>query len=152
MTTTAAPPRAGAVLASGAATVLWYAMPDVISSRTARGWAKVGLFAGSLALSAPELRAASATTRARPGPGGDDDPPLTFRSLPVGTQAVTLGSAAAALALAARGVVAGERWAFRQGQARAAAGKRLPHTGPALAYGALTIGLWLVPAPSSDPA
>ncbi|MCZ2804385.1 hypothetical protein O2W18_04660 [Modestobacter sp. VKM Ac-2983] len=151
MTTTAAPPRAGAVLASGTATVLWYAMPDVISSRTARGWAKVGLFAGSLALSAPELRAALATTRERPEPDGDDPPP-TFRSLPVGKQAVTLGSVAAALALAARGVVAGERWAFRRGQARAAAGKRLPHTGPALVYGVLTIGLWLVPPPSSDPA
>jgi hypothetical protein len=44
-------------------------------------------------------------------------------------------------------VVAGERWAYRRGEARAAAGKRLPHTGPALLYGALAGGLWLLPDP-----
>jgi hypothetical protein len=55
---------------------------------------------------------------------------------------------AAVLAGSIGGVCIAERWAFRRGQARAAAGKRLPHTGPALLYGALSGGLWLLPTPS----
>ena len=150
MTTTATTPRTRALLASGAASVLWYSMPDVIPSRTARGWAKAGLLAGSLAVTAPEFRAAWAATRAEFRTGHGDAPPLAFRDLPASTQAAVVGAAAAVLALSARGVVAAERWAFGHGQARAAAGKRFPHTGPALAYGVLTIGSWLVPGPSSD--
>ncbi|WP_222194485.1 hypothetical protein [Modestobacter italicus] len=140
------------MLASGAATLLWYAMPDVISSRTARGWAKAGLLAGSLAVTAPELQAAWAATRAEFRAGHGDAPPLTPRSLTVGGRAAALGAAATVLALSVRGVVAAERWAFEHGQARAAAGRQLPHTVPALAYSVLTIGLWLVPAPSPAPS
>ncbi|GAA4757912.1 hypothetical protein GCM10023328_47200 [Modestobacter marinus] len=103
-------------------------------------------------MTAPEVQAAWASTRDGLESDGDGGLRLTFASLTVGKKAAVLGAAAAVLALPARGVVAAERWAFGHGQARAAAGKRFPHTGPALAYGVLMIGLWLVPAPSSDPA
>ena len=129
MTSSPPYPRTGAVLASGAATALYYATPDFLPSRTTRGWAKAGIIAVALAASAPELRAAWATARERPAVDGEAPAPTTFRSLPARTKVVVLGSAAGALALAVRGVVAAERWAFRRGQARAVAGKRLPHTG-----------------------
>jgi hypothetical protein len=37
--------------------------------------------------------------------------------------------------------VAAERWVFRRGEARAAAGRRFAHSGPALLYGAVAAGL-----------
>jgi hypothetical protein len=144
MTTTPLP-RTVSVLVSGAGTALYYATPDVISSRRARGWAKAGIAAVSFAAAVPEFRAAWADARA--SQEGDADA-VTFSSLPVRTRAVLLGSGAAVLALSVRGLVAVERRAFRHGEARAAAGKRLAHTGPALLYGALSSGLWLLPTPS----
>ena len=54
---------------------------------------------------------------------------------------------ATALAAGIGGLLTAERWIFRRGQARAASGKRLPHTGPAVAYGALSSALWLLPPP-----
>ncbi len=139
--------RVGTALVTAAATTVHYALPDVISSPTARGWTKAGLTAAALAAAAPELR--SAWTAAREQPGLDDQvlPAATFRSLPPGKKAVALAPVAAVLACATVGVVAAERRAFRHGQARAAAGKRLPHTGPALLYGAVAGGLWLFPTP-----
>ena len=142
-------PRPSAVLASGAATALWYATPDVIPSRTVRGWVKAGILTASLAVSAPELRAAWRDTRDQLAavPGGEGAEAVRT-PLPTRTKVVLAGAAAVGLTLAARGVAAAERWAFRHGQARAAAGKRLPHTGPALVYGAATVALWFVPVPA----
>jgi hypothetical protein len=98
----------------------------------------------------PDLRAAWATAREQQGPDGEPALRETFRSLSAGNKAVVLGSLAAVLACSVRGVLAAERWIFRHGQARAACGKPLPHTGPALLYGALASGLWFLPTPS-DP-
>jgi hypothetical protein len=151
MTTGPTSPRAASVLVSGAATAFYYASPDFIPSRTARGWAKAGATAVSLAVAVPELRAAWAVARAEQHPaGGDTGSPVTFASLPGRSRLLLLGAGAAAVAVAARGMIAAERWAFRHGESRAAAGKRLPHTGPALLYGALTTGLWFL-SPPSDP-
>lgn len=142
-------PRAVALLATGAGTVLYYATPDLISSRTARGWAKAGLTSLALAASLPELRAAWVTGREQQALDGGPRPTEVFRSLPARSKAVVLGLAAAVLTGSIGGVVAAERWAYRHGEARAAAGRRLPHTGPALVYGALASGLWLLPTPSA---
>ncbi len=142
------PSRAVAALVTGAATALYYATPDLISSRTARGWAKAGLTAVSVAASVPDLRAAWASARERQALDGEVLPSGAFSALPAGSKAVVLGSVAAAVACSVGGVLTAERWVFRRGQARAASGKRLPHTGPALLYGALASGLWLVPTPS----
>jgi hypothetical protein len=147
--------RAVAVVVTGVGTAMYYATPDVISSRTARGWAKAGLTALAVAASVPELRAAWAVARERPELDDGALPPDAFGSLPARSKAVVVGSAAAVLAGSIACVLVAERWAFRHGQRRAAAGKRLPHSGPvlvygALVYGALASGLWLLPTPS-DP-
>ncbi|MGY1722123.1 hypothetical protein [Blastococcus sp. SYSU DS0533] len=136
--------RAFSALAGGATTALWYATPDLIPSRTARGWAKAAILAASLTASTPDLRAARAAVRdvrdeVRPGE--------LLRPLPATRKAALAGIAATALAGSVAGVLAGERWAFRRGEARAAAGKRWPHAGPALLYGALASTLWLTPPP-----
>ncbi len=129
---------------------MYYATPDLISSRTVRGWAKAGLTALAVAAAVPELRTTWATARERQERDGGTAPAEVFRSLPARSKAVVLGSGAAVLAGSIGWIVIAERWAFRHGQARAASGRRLPHTGPALLYGALAGGLWLLPTPS-DP-
>ena len=136
-----------AAVAGGIATTVHYAMPDFISSRRTRGWTKVGVTALALAASVPEIRASWATVTEQQEQDGGTPPGEVFRSLPLRSKAVAVGSMAVVLAASAGGLVLVERWAFRHGQARAAAGKRLPHTGPALVYGALAGGLWLLPTP-----
>jgi hypothetical protein len=127
---------------------MYYATPDLISSRTARGWVKAGLTTLAVAASVPELRATWATARERQELDGEATPSEIFRSLPASSKAVAFGVVAAGLPASIGGVLIAERWAFRHGQARAAAGKRLPHTVPALLYRALASGLWLLPTPS----
>lgn len=134
-------------MVTGALTTAYYATPDVISSRTARGYVKAGLTALAVAASVPELRAAWAASRDRTEVDGETRPSDVFRSLPTRSRTVVVGSVAAVLAGSIGGLLLAERWAYRHGQARAAAGKRLPHTGPALLYGALASGLWLLPPP-----
>ena len=141
-------PSPAAVLTTGAVSALYYATPDLIPSRTARGWVKAALTAVSVAQSWPELRAAWVTVRREVG----EQVAAAYEGLPAVGKAVVLGSVAAALGAATGGVVTAERWVFRRGQARAAAGRRLPHTGPALLYGALSAGLRLLPPPSDDSA
>ncbi|MDP5181613.1 hypothetical protein QOZ88_03100 [Blastococcus sp. BMG 814] len=138
--------RVFAALVGGAATALYYATPDLIASRTARGWAKAAITAVSFAASAPDLLAARVAAREV---RDEVHPAEVFRSLPARGKAALVGVAATALAGSVAGVRAGERWAFRRGQARAAAGKRWPHAGPALLYGALASTLWLAPPPPS---
>jgi hypothetical protein len=140
--------RALAAVVTGVVTAVYYAMPDVISSRTARGWTKAGLTTLAVAASVPELRAAWATAREQVELDGGPAPSDVFRSLPARNKAVVVGSVAAALAGSIGCVLVAERWAYRHGEVRAAHGKRLPHTGPALLYGALASGLWLLPTPS----
>jgi hypothetical protein len=140
--------RAVAAVGTGLGTAMYYATPDFISPRTARGWAKAGLTAAAVAASVPELRRTWAAARERQELDGERVPSEVFRSLPAGRKAVFLLPVAAVLGCSVGGVLLAERWAFRRGQARAASGKRLPHTGPALLYGALAGGLWLLPEPS----
>jgi hypothetical protein len=140
--------RAVAAVVTGVATAVYYATPDLISSRTARGWAKAGLTALTVAATVPELRETWATARERQELDGQAPPSEVFRSLPARSKAVVLGFVAAVLAGSNGGVLITERKVFRHGQARSASGKRLPHTGPALLYGALASGLWFLPTPS----
>jgi hypothetical protein len=127
---------------------LYYATPDFLSSRTARGWAKAGLTVFALAAAVPELRATWATARERKVPDGEPSPSEIFKSLPARSKVVVLGCVAAVLAGSIGWILVAERLAFRYGESRAASGKRLPHTGPAMVYGALASGLWLLPTPS----
>ncbi len=145
MTTQLPPSRAVAAAFTGIVTAAYYATPDLLPSRRARGWAKAGLTAVALAASVPELRSARAAWE-QPDPDGGSAADV-LGSLPAGKKAVLAGTAAAGIAAASVLVAAGERWVFRHGQARAAAGRRLPHTGPALLYGAASAALWFLPTP-----
>jgi hypothetical protein len=137
-------------LIGGVATTAYYATPDFISSRTRRGWAKAGLLAVSLAASAPDLRA----LRAPGGTPADGEDALrpgeVIAALPPRAKAVALGGAAVGLIGTAAGMRVAERWIFRRGQRRAAAGKRFAHTVPAVVYGGLTTALALIPSPSDE--
>jgi hypothetical protein len=148
MVVSAMPPRPRAALVSGVATAVHYALPDLIPSRTARGWAKAGLTAVSVAAAAPELRAAWALAREGLVLGGESRRSPKVSPLSGRNKAAALAPVTAVLACSVGLLLTAERWIFRRGQARAAAGKRLPHTGPALLYGVLAGGLWLLPAPA----
>ena len=167
---TTPPPRTRllAALAAGLGTTAYYATPDLIASRTARGWTKAAILGVIATAAVPdflavrdEMRRATATKAgalAGPEPqevpdGPDGPAPVptaaeVFESMGPRGKVAVVGAAAGALALTAGLTVAAERWMFRHGEARAAAGRRLPHTGPALAYGALATALWLIPPPS----
>ncbi|MGY1883850.1 hypothetical protein ACI799_00925 [Blastococcus sp. SYSU DS0753] len=151
MNTRSTSSRALAALVGGAATALYYATPDFVPSRTTRGWAKAGLTAVAFAASVPDLRATRRTAPAGQEPDGAVAPTQALRSLPARSKAVIAGSVAAALAAGVGAQLTAERWIFRRGEARAAAGKRLPHTGPAVVYGALSSVLWLFPSPPDTP-
>jgi len=133
-------------LVSGTATAAYYAAPDVITSRTARAWSKAGLMAVVLATSAPDARIALDEVRRNRRDSGVATPvtdPVSTRA-----KAAAIGAGIAAAAGAAGLLVVIERWIFRRGQGRAAAGVRWPHTRPALFYGAIAAGLALVPMPT----
>ena len=144
MTTAPTPSRALLALVTGVASTGYYAVPDVLASRAARGWARAACLVVVAAASVPDARAARAAwqeAQARgeqPGLPGLEDLPTAGRLLLAGAGAVTLLGAL-------RLVVAVERWIHRRGQARAAAGRRLAHTREGLLYGALAAGLALVP-------
>ncbi|TFV49551.1 hypothetical protein [Blastococcus sp. TF02A-35] len=133
---------------TGAATALHYSLPDLVADRRTRGWVKVGTTAVAVAASLPEVR--------RTWPGGqrqqaaDGAPSLAqaFRALPAARKAVALAPLVAVAGVTAGWLAVVERWIFRRGQARAAAGKRLPHTGPALAYGAVAGAMWFIEPPA----
>ncbi|MPQ99572.1 hypothetical protein GB931_16940 [Modestobacter sp. I12A-02628] len=143
------PAQTVAAVVTGVGTAAYYATPDVISSRAVRGWAKAGLTALAVAASVPELRATWAIAREQQQFASQATPREVLRSLPTSSRAAGFGFVAVVLAGSVGCVLSAERWAFRHGQARAASGKRLPHTGPALLYGALAGGLWLLPTPSA---
>lgn len=163
-------------LAAGAATTAYYATPDFIASRTARGWAKAGLMTLSVATSIPDLRAAVAT-RGRTGttgalrlPGADlpDATGLDAtervaravdenRTSDEGTPALrdlrpvlVAGVVTAVVAASTVATVAFERWMFRRGEARAAAGRPFAHTRAAVVLGVATTALGLLPTPTDD--
>ncbi|WP_159793062.1 hypothetical protein [Puerhibacterium puerhi] len=188
-------PRALAAAVAGVATTAYYATPDFIAGRTARGWAKAGLSVAILAASVPDFVAARAATRAEAqarvaawgaGPAqdaeveasegslvdldadpADDLPDNTLAptaddalarmaeqadELPGRAKAVIAGLGAGALLGSVALTVAAERWVFRRGEARAAAGKRWPHTAPAVLYGALAAAVALLPDDVGTPA
>jgi hypothetical protein len=177
-----------AAAVAGVATTAYYATPDFIAGRTARGWAKAGLSVAILAASVPDFLAVRAATRAEaearaaawaagPVPDGepasdggaapgteaeasDDLPANTLAptaedalarlaeqadELPGRTKAALAGLGAGALLGSVALTVAAERWVYRRGEARAAAGKRWPHAAPAVLYGALAAAISLLP-------
>ncbi|UZN03425.1 hypothetical protein [Cellulomonas sp. S1-8] len=137
--------RALTALVTGVATTAYYAVPDVASSRAARGWLKAACAGVIVAASAPGGR--EAWQEMRSSWRDASDAPDTSVLDDAEPDADATGSPARAAALAVAGVavivgsvvltVAGERWVFRRGEARAAAGVRFAHTRAALVFGAL---------------
>ena len=131
------PTRAAGLAVGTGATIAWYALPDVVRSRPLRGLMKVGLL-GAMGWSLVSLM-----------PEGDELPPYddemdcseakTEDPLDGVTEAeprelavlagTVLGSAVVTVAV--------ERWLFRRGERRRAAGVRLAHTRQGLALGVL---------------
>jgi hypothetical protein len=171
--------RALAATVAGVATTAYYATPDLIGSRTVRGWVKAGLSAVILASSVPDFLASRAAARAEAearaaalaaedapadeagtADDGRDVPDNTLATtaedalermaeqadeLPGRAKAVLAGLGAGVLLGSAALTVALEKWVYRKGEARAAAGKRWPHAGPAVLYGALSAAVALLP-------
>lgn len=145
--------RALTAVVTGTATTLYYATPDLIASRRTRGWAKAGLLAVMAAASVPEFRATRDTDGDGEDAQGTDSP-----QMPEWASAHTLGKVAvvgvgvAFIASSIASTVAMERWIYRHGQRRAAAGRHLPHTRPALVYGTLAAAVSLAPSSSPSPS
>ena len=131
------PTRAAGLAVGTGATVAWYALPDVVRSRPLRGLMKVGLL-GAMGWSLVSLM-----------PEGDELPPYddemdcseakTEDPLDGVTEAEPRELAVLAGAVLGSAVVtvAVERWLFRRGERRRAAGVRLAHTRQGLALGVL---------------
>lgn len=132
-------------LVSGVATTAYYASPDVITTRTTRGWVKAGLVAVLLATAVPDARAA--LDRRRREHLKSEAVSETAGSTPA--KVVAVGVGVVAIAGASAGGVAVERWIFRRGQGRAAAGQSWPHTRAALLLGVIAAGFALVPLPDA---
>ncbi|MCA0145398.1 hypothetical protein [Blastococcus sp. LR1] len=137
--------RVLAAVVTGAATTLHYASPDVITDRRTRGWAKVAITGVALIASVPEVRATWSSDRQ--APDGEASLAELFRSMPTSRKAVALTPVVAVVGAMVGWLAFMERLIFRRGQRRAAAGKRLPHTGPALVYGFLAGLLWFLSPP-----
>lgn len=139
--------RVLAAAVTGAATAAYYASPDVVRSRAARGWLKTGLSLVAAAGSFPESRRAGAAAEAARVERGD--PPLreAFEATPAQGRAAVVAAGAVAVAGSVAGVVALERWLFRRGEARAAAGVRYAHTRTAVVLGVLAAAITLLPDP-----
>ncbi len=169
--------RVLAALVTGAATTAYYASPDLIRSRTARGWVKVALSAANVAASVPDLRAALADRKQKHAATATGSLRLGGTDVPDGTgldatgvvhravdenrtsddapgaprdvrPALVAGVVVAGLAASTVGTVAFERWIFRRGEALAAAGRPLPHTRTAIVLGVLMTALTLIPDPT----
>lgn len=138
--TSRASSRTARALLAGAATTAYYATPDFIASRRRRGLAKAALAAVITTTSLPDALAE------RPDQAADERlRAADVMSLPASRKAALAGGAVAFLAASVALTVGAERWVYRRGEARAAAGARLPHTRAAVLYGALSTVLSLIP-------
>lgn len=153
-------PRIRPALLTGAMTVAYYASPDVVRHRTLRGVVKTALVGGITAVSfddwkrdraaAAEAEANAAHAETDAAAQADEEQVPTaelLRRLPARKGATLAAVAGGAMAASIAVTVAAERWIHRRGQARAAAGSRLPHTLPALLWGGIAAALTLIPTP-----
>lgn len=154
-------------LASGGLTFAWYALPDAVASRRARGVAKALLLVPLVAIGARQNARLKAAEPVRTGvletatPPGDapepDDaaPPADAAPqvrladvLPTdpAKRAALVGVGLGLVAGSVWATVAGERALHRLGQRMAARGTRLPHTRIGLVSGALAAAMTLATA------
>lgn len=119
-----------------AATAAWYALPDVVRRRGARAVIKAGLLAAviwSATAQMPPYPDEESDCDGAPAPEGDDPLEGATEAAP-GELALLAGAGIGTVCL----TVAVEKWLFRRGERRRAAGVRLAHTRQGLVIGALT--------------
>ncbi|SFK47695.1 hypothetical protein [Cellulomonas sp. KH9] len=166
--------RIAAAVVAGVGTAGYYATPDLLRSRRARGWTKAACVLAVTAAGVPEAYRGWQATRAgapgsealgaRPdagpaagGAGADGTDPArgtpaeVWRSVPPGWRAALTGGALAGAAASVALTVGVERALFRRGEARRVSGVRLPHTRTGLVLGALAAALALYPDPADTP-
>lgn len=141
---------------TGLASTAYYATPDLIRSRAARGWAKAALTGVVLAASVPDLRRGLEESRARRAAAQDPEEEQVdwgelWGSMTPRRRASVCAAGAAALAVSVGSVVAIERAVFRRGERRRAAGVRFAHTRPAVVWGVLGTALSLLPDDTGTP-
>jgi hypothetical protein len=142
---------------TGLASTAYYATPDLIRSRAARGWAKAALTGVVLAASVSDLRRGLEESRARRAAAAQDpeeeqvDWGELWGSMTPRRRASVCAAGAAALAVSVGSVVAIERAVFRRGERRRAAGVRFAHTRPAVVWGVLGTALSLLPDDTGTP-
>ncbi len=112
-------------LGTAALTYAWYAMPDLVRCRFARGVLKTGLLVGATAAAIPLLKDHPAT------PGQDEWDALIAE--PGKTAALIGGGLVASTAFP----VWAEKKSNARGERRRARGKRWAHAGPAVLWAAL---------------
>jgi hypothetical protein len=142
-------------MATGVATTAYYATPDVIRSRAARGWVKAGLAVALTALSVPDFRRTLEETRARRESRPEEervDVKQVLADLPPQRKAALAAVGAGLVAGSVASVVVTERWVFRRGEARLAAGKPYAHTRTAVVLGLLSGAMTLIPGSPETPA
>jgi hypothetical protein len=152
--TTPSVPQVVAAAATAVATTAYYATPDVIRSRAARGWVKTGLGVALTASSLPELRRVQEEARARREARPEEeqvDVRQALAGMPAGRKAALGAVAAGLVAGSVASVAVAERWIFRRGEAGLAAGKRYAHTRAAVVLGVLAGAMMLVPDPAEAP-
>jgi len=137
--------RVLAAAVSGVTTAAHYASPDLVRSRAARGWLKAGLSAAAAAASYPEFRRARAEAEVARAERGDPALGEVLEAVPPRGRVLGAALGASALAASVAGVVVVERWLFRRGEARAAAGVRFAHTRTAVVLGVLAAAVTLLP-------
>lgn len=168
---TTARARTTTALLTGLTTAAYYAVPDVTSTRATRRWLKAACLAAGAAVALPDARQAwtelhEARRRRTAGEATDfdgtalDGIPVATENLaqsvldnvgggPAPSAAARMVVRGAVVAVALAGsvavTVAFERWVFRRGEARAAAGVRLAHTRTGLVLGALAAASALIP-------
>lgn len=145
-TPTPTPSRALVAAVTGLGTAGYYAVPDLLASRTARGWARAACLAVVAAASVPDARAARAAWSRAQADGEAAGLPDAL-TMPLWGKVLAGTAVGGLLAGVVRLVVVVERWVYRRGQTRAAAGRRLPHARDGLLLGALAAGLALPPNP-----
>ncbi len=139
---------------AGVGTAAWYATPDVVRSRTARGWVKVACLAVVVAAGVPDARRAWQESREQASVVPDRpraaEEAVSLRDLPAPARAVAVGVAVAGVGATVAVSAVTERWLFRRGEVRRAAGDAWAHTRTGLVVGALATVVGLLPDPEGD--
>lgn len=156
---------------NGVTMAAWYALPDVVDSRRARGWIKAGMLLASVAVAVWSVRSDDRNDDSVTSGGDSEDsevdlsgiatlaavaPVIDAESLGLSSakpgRAARAGAAAFAVAaltvlgtLGVAGMVAAERAIYRWGERRAARGIRGAHTRTGVVAGITTAAaIWFL--------